>query len=218
MPDPILSYLRKWFGHSYTTFADEWLPYTLECFPGRNRDYFLEDVACINEEEARAGTLTSNLVMLIETNATIEALFYYRLARSVYLREPNHPVLRYLANLMRTKTAIEIYYSADIGPRIVIGHGTGLVIGPGHVIGSDFTVYGDVMLGQRYEETPRQTITIGNHCIVCTGAKVLGSITMGDNVRVAAGAVLLNDADPNSTYAGVPAVKVATASPVTGQI
>jgi serine O-acetyltransferase len=213
MTAPILSYLRKWFDHTYSSYSPEWLTAALECFPGQSQDYFLQDVACIYKEDARNGTLTSNLVMIIETDATIEALFYYRLARSVYLRENKHPVLRYLANLMRTRTGTEIYYSADIGPRIVIGHGTGLVIGPQHVIGSDFAVYNDVTIGQRYEQTPRQTMVIGNRCTVCTGAKVLGALRLGDNVRIAAGAVLLADAESDCTYAGVPAVKVASAKP-----
>ena len=118
--------------------------------------------------------------------------------------------LPYFANLMRTKTAIEIYYSADIGPRFNIGHGAGLVIGPGHVIGSDFVAYDGVTLGQRHPRHPRETIIVGNHCKVCTGAKVLGQVRIGDHVRVAANAVLLTDAEAYCTYAGVPAVKVAS--------
>jgi serine O-acetyltransferase len=152
-------------------------------------------------------------VDIIETDATIEANFYYRLERALYLREAQHPALRYFANLMRTKTSIEVYYSADIGPRFNITHGVGLVIGPCHVIGSDFVAYGDVTLGQRKPRVPRETIKIGNHCMVCTGAKVLGDLTIGDNVRVGAGAILLSDAESNSTYAGVPARKVASIPP-----
>lgn len=214
VPSPVHHYLTKWFDLWFMSYPPEWLTQALACFEGEAQRLFLSDVSCVYPTEAEAGEMTRGIVEIVETDATMEAIFYYRLERALFLREPNHPALRYFANLMRTKTSIEIYYSANIGPRFNIGHGAGLVIGPGHTIGSDFVVYGNVTLGQRRRRSPRETMVIGNHCTVCTGATVLGEIRIGDNVRIAAGAVLLADADSNSTYAGVPAIKVAATAPL----
>jgi serine O-acetyltransferase len=110
---------------------------------------------------------------------------------------------------MKVKTGMEIYYSTEIGPRLIIMHGVGVVIGPRNRIGSDFIVYHNVTLGQRHVSSSHQTMVIGDHCTILAGAKILGSVKLGDHVTVGANAVLLTDAVSNSTYVGVPAVKVA---------
>ncbi|MEP6667797.1 MAG: serine O-acetyltransferase [Chthoniobacter sp.] len=150
---------------------------------------------------------------VIEIDARVQATLFYRIARGLYLHDATHPFLPYLAYLMRAKTGAEIYYSADIGPRLNVEHGMGIVVGPRHRIGSDFTIYQGVTLGQRRVNSPDEKMVIGDHCTVFSGAKLFGTITLGDHVRVAANAVLLTDAEAYSTYAGVPAVKVKVHQP-----
>jgi serine acetyltransferase len=106
------------------------------------------------------------------------------------------------------RTGMEIYYSAEIGPRLRVMHGTGLVLGPRHKIGCDFAIYQGVTLGQRRYFCPDEFLTIGDRCTFFAGSAALGLLKIGDDVKFAANAVLLSDADSNSTYAGIPAVKV----------
>jgi serine O-acetyltransferase len=200
-------YLRKWFELSFTNYVPEWIDSALEGF-GEGRALFFTDLGCVHPSVAEAGEFNRDILNLVETDTTLEAVFLYRLARSIFLREPKHPSLRYFAHLMKTKTATEIYYSTEIGPRFRIEHGFGVVIGPRNRIGSDFIVHQEVTLGQRRMFSPHETMTIGNHCIIGAGAKVLGTVTLGDHVTIAANAVLLTDAESHATYAGIPAIKV----------
>jgi serine O-acetyltransferase len=162
---------------------------------------------------AESQQFTRDVLDLIETSTTIEAVFLYRLLRSIFLRDPKHPSLRYFAHLQKAKTFTEIYYSTAIGPRLRIEHGFGVVIGPRNRIGSDFIIHQGVTLGQRRMFSPHETMTIGDHCVIGAGAKVLGTLTIGDHVTVAANAVLLTDAESNCSYAGVPAKRVGERKP-----
>jgi serine O-acetyltransferase len=107
---------------------------------------------------------------------------------------------------------MEIYYSAEIAGGFRILHGLGTIIGPQHRIGRHFTVYQNVTLGQR-RRGAGEFITIGEDCTIYAGAKVLGAVRLGDGVRLGANSVLLTDAEPHSTYAGIPAVKVSAVKP-----
>lgn len=127
----------------------------------------------------------------LQCEATIEAIFYYRLERLIYLDEHDNEYLRYFAALMKRKTGIEIYYTTDIGKRFRIIHGVGTVIGPFHCIGDDVTLYQGVTIGKKYNHSFEQ-VTINNCVTVYAGAKVLGAITLEEGVQVAANSVLLN--------------------------
>jgi serine O-acetyltransferase len=140
----------------------------------------------------------------------MEAAFYYRLERAIYLDDPNHVMLSYLANLMKMKTGVELYYSTEIGPGLKIQHGTGIVVGSGYKIGHNFTIHQGVTLGQRRQAESTGTVIIGNNVTIFAGAKIFGRLRIGDNVIIGANAVLLNDAESNSTYVGMPARKVIT--------
>ncbi len=205
-------FLHKWFEFYYTNYAPEWIDAALAGF-GEHQELFFSDLGCVHPQAAAAREFNRDVVDIIETHTTIEAVFLYRLARSIFLRDPRHPSLRYFAHLMKSKTATEIYYSTQIGPRFRVEHGFGLVIGARNRIGSDFIVHQNVTLGQRRMFSPNESMTIGDHCVVGTGAKVLGAITVGDHVMVAANAVLLTDAESHATYAGVPAIKVKGGAP-----
>jgi serine O-acetyltransferase len=169
---------------------------------------FLSDVTCKYPDIDKAGDWNSAIMDILETDTTIEACFYHRLTRSIFLRDSQHPSLRYFAHLMRVKTQMEIYYSTAIGPRFRIEHGMGVVIGPRNRIGSDFTVHQGVTLGQRRMFARDDGMTIGDHCVAFAGAAILGTVTLGDRVTIAANAVMLSDGEAGATYAGAPAVKI----------
>ncbi len=112
---------------------------------------------------------------------------------------------RYVSQKAVRKTGIEIHPGATIGRRLVIDHGTGIVIGETAEIGDDVLIYQGVTLGGTGKDTGKRHPTIGNNVMISAGAKVLGPFKIGDNSRVAAGAVVLEEVPPNSTVVGVPA-------------
>lgn len=112
---------------------------------------------------------------------------------------------RYVSQKAAKKTGIEIHPGATIGRRFVIDHGTGIVIGETAEIGDDVLIYQGVTLGGTGKDTGKRHPTIGNNVMISSGAKVLGPFKIGDNSRVAAGAVVLEEVPPNSTVVGVPA-------------
>ena len=103
------------------------------------------------------------------------------------------------------KTGIEIHPGATIGRRLVIDHGTGIVIGETAEIGDDVLIYQGVTLGGTGKDTGKRHPTIGNGVMIGSGAKVLGPFKVGDNSNIASGAVVLDEIPPNSTAVGVPA-------------
>ena len=102
-------------------------------------------------------------------------------------------------------TGIEIHPGATIGRRFVIDHGMGIVIGETAEIGDDCTIYHGVTLGGTGHDTGKRHPTIGNNVLISTGAKVLGPFKVGDNSRIGANAVVLQEVPPNSTVVGVKA-------------
>lgn len=112
---------------------------------------------------------------------------------------------RYISQRSRHKTGIEIHPGATIGKGLFIDHGMGVVIGETTVIGDNCTIYQNVTLGGTGKDTGKRHPTLGNNVLVGSGAKVLGPFTVGDNARIAAGAVVLNEVPANSTAVGVPA-------------
>ena len=112
---------------------------------------------------------------------------------------------RWLSQRARRKTGIEIHPGAKIGRRLVIDHGEGVVIGETAEVGDDVLIYQGVTLGGTGKDTGKRHPTVGNNVLIGSGAKVLGPLIIGDNSRVAAGAVVLRDVPPNATAVGVPA-------------
>jgi serine O-acetyltransferase len=111
---------------------------------------------------------------------------------------------RFLSQLARFITGIEIHPGAQIGRRLFIDHGTGVVIGETAVVGDDVTLYQGVTLGGTSTSEGKRHPTIGNNVVAGSGAKILGNITVGDNCRIGAGSVVLRDVTANSTVVGVP--------------
>ncbi len=116
--------------------------------------------------------------------------------------------LKFLARLIsqtiRAFTGIEIHPGATIGKGLFIDHGMGVVIGETAVIGDNVTLFQGVTLGGTGKERGKRHPTLGNNVVVGSGAKVLGSFTIGDNVQIGANAVVVREAPANSVVVGVP--------------
>jgi serine O-acetyltransferase len=112
---------------------------------------------------------------------------------------------RFLSEMNRHFTGIEIHPGATIGRGLFIDHGMGTVIGETAELGDNVTLYQGVTLGGTGKETGKRHPTLGNNVLVGVGASILGSITIGDNALIGANSVVLKEVAPNSTVVGVPA-------------
>ena len=134
----------------------------------------------------------------------VHAVIYHRIAHFFYRHN-----LKFLARLVsqwsRFWTGIEIHPGAKIGRRLVIDHGMGIVIGETAEIGDDCLLYHGVTLGGTGKDSGKRHPTLGNNVMVSTGAKVLGPFKVGDNSRIAANAVVLQEVPENATAVGIPA-------------
>lgn len=115
---------------------------------------------------------------------------------------------RWISQRCRHRTGIEIHPGATIGKGLFIDHGMGVVIGETAEIGDYCTIYQNVTLGGTGKDVGKRHPTLGNNVLVGSGAKVLGPFKIGDNARIAAGAVVLNEIPANATAVGVPAKTV----------
>lgn len=134
----------------------------------------------------------------------VHAILFHRVSHWLWRHN-----LRFLARLNsqlgRHWTGIEIHPGAEIGRRLVIDHGMGIVIGETAQIGDDCLLYHGVTLGGTGKDKGKRHPTIGNNVLIACGAKVLGPFKVGDNSRIAAGAVVLSEVPENATAVGVPA-------------
>ena len=163
-------------------------------------DLLREDIACVRDRDPAARS-AFEIVFLYPG---FKAIRSHRLAHWCYEHK-----LFFLARLISQRsskrTGVEIHPAAQIGRRVFIDHGTGVVIGETAIIGDDVTLYQGVTLGGTGHHTGKRHPTIGNNVLIGAGAKVLGPFTVGDNSNIAAGAVVLDEIPPNSTAVGVPA-------------
>ncbi len=134
---------------------------------------------------------------------SFKVMLHYRIAHKMYLK--NHYFLaRWISQRAVRKTGIEIHPGAQIGKGFFIDHGNGVIIGETTIIGDNVTLYQGVTLGGTGKEHGKRHPTIGNNVMISAGAKVLGSFTIGDNSKIGAGSVVLEEVPPNSTVVGVP--------------
>jgi len=134
----------------------------------------------------------------------LHAVIWYRVSHWFY----KHKMLfiaRLLSQMSRSCTGIEIHPAATIGKGLFIDHGSGVVIGETTIIGDDCTIYQGVTLGGTGKQSGKRHPTLGNNVLVGSGAKILGPFNVGDNSRIAANAVVLEEVPPNATAVGVPA-------------
>lgn len=145
------------------------------------------------------------------------AILFHRIAHKMY-RHKYFVAARFVSQVGRFLTQIEIHPGAVIGEGLFIDHGAGLVIGETTEIGNNVTLYQGVTLGGTGKEKGKRHPTIGNNVVISAGAKVLGSFKIGDNAKIGAGSVVLKEVPPNCTVVGVPGRIVAGAGEtVTGK-
>lgn len=134
---------------------------------------------------------------------SVWAMFFHRIAHALYwLRVPMLP--RFISQVSRILTLIEIHPGAVIGKRFFIDHGNGVVIGETAVIGNDVVMYQGVTLGGTGKEKGKRHPTIGNNVVLGAGAIVLGNITIGNNARIGAGSVVTKAVPADTTVVGNP--------------
>jgi serine O-acetyltransferase len=158
-----------------------------------------EDIEAVFERDPAA----RSTLEVILTYSGLHAIWGYRLA-NWFWRKGMRTLARIISQFFRFLTGIEIHPGATIGRKLFIDHGMGVVIGETCEIGDNVTIYQGVTLGGTGKEKGKRHPTIGNNVLVASGAKVLGSITIGDNSKIGAGSVVLKDVPPNSTVVGIP--------------
>jgi serine O-acetyltransferase len=158
-----------------------------------------EDVATVLERDPAA---KSRLEVFL-CYSGLHAVWFYRMNHWLW----NHRLLligRWLSQVARWLTGIEIHPGAKVGRRLFIDHGMGVVIGETAIVGDDVTLYQGVTLGGTGKEQGKRHPTIEDNVVVGGGAKILGNITVGKNCRIGAGSVVLRNVPENSTVVGVP--------------
>ena len=113
---------------------------------------------------------------------------------------------RLISQMFRFFTNIEIHPGAQINGTLFIDHGAGIVIGETAIIGNEVTIYHGVTLGGTGKETGKRHPTIENNAYIGSGARILGNIIIGENSKIGANAVILNDVPKNTTVVGVPGI------------
>ena len=132
------------------------------------------------------------------------AVWFHRVSHKLWHAQLRLPA-RVLSQIGRFFTGVEIHPGAVLGRRLFIDHATGVVIGETAIVGNDVTIYQGVTLGGTGKEQGKRHPTICDGVFIGNNANVLGNINVGENSRVGAGSVVLNDVPPNSTVVGVPA-------------
>ena len=158
-----------------------------------------DDIRAYKRNDPAARSAVEILLLYNGLHATID----YRIAHWLY-RHHCRFLARAVSQWSKLWTGIEIHPGARIGKRLVIDHGTGIVIGETAEIGDDCLLYQGVTLGGTGKDVGKRHPTLGNNVMVGAGAKVLGPIHIGNNARIAANAVVLREVPDNATVVGVP--------------
>ena len=135
---------------------------------------------------------------------SFRVMIRYRIAHKLYLKR-QYFLARWISQRAARKTGIEIHPGATIGKGLFIDHGHGVVIGETTIIGENVTLYQGVTLGGTGKEHGKRHPTIEDNVMISTGAKILGSFTIGAGSKIGAGSVVLEEVPPNSTCVGAPA-------------
>ncbi|WP_423800324.1 serine O-acetyltransferase [Neobacillus sp. SAB-20_R2A] len=158
-----------------------------------------EDIDVIFDQDPAA----RSYLEVILTYSGLHAIWAHRLAHGFYKRKLFF-IARVISQVSRFFTGIEIHPGAKIGRRFFIDHGMGVVVGETCEIGDNVTIYQGVTLGGTGKEKGKRHPTIKDNVLISTGAKVLGSITIGENSKIGGGSVVLKEVPPNSTVVGIP--------------
>jgi len=164
------------------------------------KNEIVNDIKVIRERDPAA---TSNVEVALLYSG-FHAVLAYRLSHALYKKD-KHFAARLVSQTARFFTGIEIHPGATIGKGLFIDHGSGVVIGETAEIGDNCTLYQGVTLGGTGKDVGKRHPTLGDNVMVGSGAKVLGPFTVGNNVKIAANAVVLDAIPDDSTAVGIPA-------------
>lgn len=162
-------------------------------------DRIKEDVGVVFDRDPAA----RSTLEIVLTYPGVHAVFFYRIAHWLWTRDLKL-VARLIANIGRFLTGVDIHPGANIGRRLFIDHGMGVVIGETTDIGDDVTLYQGVTLGGTSLSKGKRHPTVEDHVIITTGATVLGPVTIGARSRIGAGSVVIHPVPPNATVVGIP--------------
>lgn len=160
--------------------------------------YIREEIRVIRERDP---AIKSNMEVLLYPS--FKVILRYRIAHRLYLKK-HYFLARWISQRAARKTGIEIHPGATIGKGLFIDHGSGVIIGETAVIGNNVTLYQGVTLGGTGKEQGKRHPTLKDNVMVSAGAKILGSFTIGENSKIGAGSVVLEEVPPNCTVVGVP--------------
>lgn len=146
-----------------------------------------------------------NILEAILLYPGFHAILFHKLTHFLYSKKLNF-IARLISQIARFITGIEIHPGAKIGIKLFIDHGIGVVIGETATIGDNCTIYHNVTLGGTGKDKDKRHPDIGNNVIIGTGAKILGPIKIGNNVKVGANSVVIKDVPDNVTVVGIPGV------------
>jgi serine O-acetyltransferase len=159
----------------------------------------IEDVRSVFARDPAA----RNVFEILTCYSGVQAVILYRLTHFLW-RYKLRWLARFISTLARWITGIEIHPGAVIGRRFFIDHGMGVVIGETAIIGDDCMLYHGVTLGGTTWDKVKRHPTLKNGVVIGAGAKILGPITLGDNVRVGSNSVVVRSIDDNETVVGIP--------------
>ncbi len=160
--------------------------------------YIKEELSVIKERDPAIKTGMEVLLY-----SSFKAILSYRVAHKLFLKE-HYFLARWISQRAARKTGIEIHPGATIGKGLFIDHGSGVIIGETTVIGDNVTLYQGVTLGGTGKEKGKRHPTLEDNVMVSAGAKILGSFTIGENSKIGAGSVVLEEVPPDCTVVGVP--------------
>ncbi|MGN0352980.1 MAG: serine O-acetyltransferase EpsC [Roseburia sp.] len=160
--------------------------------------YIKEEIAVIQERDPAIKTPMEVLLY-----PSFRVMLSYRRAHKLYLKG-HYFWARYVSQRAARKTGIEIHPGATIGKGFFIDHGTGVIIGETAIVGDNVTMYQGVTLGGTGKETGKRHPTIEDNVMISAGAKIIGSFTVGENSKIGAGSVVIEEVPPNCTVVGVP--------------
>lgn len=160
--------------------------------------YIKQEIRVVRERDP---AIKSNMEVFLYPS--FKVILHYRVAHKLY-RKKHYFLARWVSQRAARKTGIEIHPGAKIGKGLFIDHGSGVIIGETAELGDNVTLYQGVTLGGTGKESGKRHPTLCDNVMVSAGAKVIGSFTIGENSKIGAGSVVLEEVPPNCTVVGVP--------------
>ena len=161
--------------------------------------YIKNEIKLIKEKDP---SIKNNLECLL--HPSFISKIYYKVAHFLYKKKCFF-LARFISYKAKKKTGVEIHPGASIGNNLFIDHGAGIVIGETTIIGNNVTLYHGVTLGTTGKEKGKRHPTIKDNVLIGANATILGNLIIGENSKIGAGAVVVNDVNKNTTVVGIPA-------------